>query len=66
MLEKKGERLGVVSSSACAVLCTLYREEGRKKASVSRGSLRGSMLPPWPSDYEKPTRSPTSIPRVSD
>lgn len=27
--EERG-RLGVVSSSACAVLCILYREEGRK------------------------------------
>lgn len=28
-------RLGVVSSSACAMLCILYREEGNKKAAVS-------------------------------
>lgn len=38
--EERG-RLGVVSSSAQAVLGVLYREEGSKKVSVSRGSLRG-------------------------
>lgn len=34
-------RLGVVSSSACAVLRSLYREEGNRKVSVSCRSLQG-------------------------